>query len=283
MRVGLIGNPVKHSISPRFQQAAFDAAGIDARYEAWNVPPEELGAFVAALRRPDSLGANVTIPHKQSVRAFLDEIDPVAAAIGAVNTIVRVEDRLIGYNTDAVGFARSLRDDADIEIRGQTIGVVGAGGAARAVVAAALREGATSIVVAARRPEQAEALLVDLAPLNRGDTATRPIRLADADALRDSPLNEVTILVNTTPVGMAHRGDVHDLPVPAALLRQGTLVCDLIYNPPQTAFLAAAAAQGARVLNGLPMLVYQGAAAWELWTKKPAPVELMRRAAEEAL
>src|SRR5690348_10218452 len=107
MRVGLIGYPVKHSISPRFQQAAFDAAGIACRYEAWEVPPERLGEVVRSLRDPDCLGANVTIPHKQDVRAFLDEIDPVAAAIGAVNTIVRVEDRLVGYNTDSVGFTRS--------------------------------------------------------------------------------------------------------------------------------------------------------------------------------
>lgn len=283
MRVGLIGFPVKHSISPRFQQAAFDAAGIPARYEAWEVPRERLGEVVESLRAPDALGANVTIPHKQAVRALLDEIDPVAAAIGAVNTIVRVEDRLVGYNTDAIGFARSVRDDARTEIAGQKIGVVGAGGAARAVVAAALGEGASSIVVAARRPEQAEALLADLAPLNRSGTATRAIRLPEGEAIGDSPLAEVAILVNTTPVGMAHRPDEHDLPVPPELLRSDLLVCDLIYNPPQTALLAEGAARGARTLNGLPMLVYQGAAAWELWTKQPAPVELMRRAAEEAL
>ena len=283
MRVGLIGFPVKHSISPRFQQAAFDAAGISARYEAWEVPRERLGEVVELLRAPDALGANVTIPHKQAVRAFLDEIDPVAAAIGAVNTIVRVEDRLVGYNTDVVGFSRSVRDDARTGIAGQKIGVVGAGGAARAVVAAAFGEGASSIVVAARRPEQAEALLADLAPLNRSGTATRAIPLGEGEADGDSPLAEVAILVNTTPVGMAHRPDEQDLPVPAALLRSDLLVCDLIYNPPQTPLLAAGAARGARTLNGLPMLVYQGAAAWELWTKQPAPVELMRRAAEEAL
>lgn len=279
MRVGLIGYPVSHSISPKFQQAAFDASGISARYEAWEVPPERLGEVVASLRDPGYLGANVTLPHKQAVRAFLDEIDPVASAIGAVNTIVRAGDRLIGYNTDTVGFARSLRDDAGTELNAQTIGVVGAGGAARAVVAAVLGGGAARLILAARRVEQAEALLGDLAPLNRSGTAVQAVSLAEAG----SRLAEVAILVNTTPVGMAHRADEHELPIPAEILRPDVLVCDLIYNPPRTPLIKAAGARGARTLNGLPMLVYQGAAAWELWTKQAAPVKLMRRAAEEAL
>ncbi|HEX5418134.1 MAG TPA: shikimate dehydrogenase [Chloroflexota bacterium] len=282
MRVGLIGYPIKHSISPRFQQAAFDAAGIAARYEAWEVPPERLGAVVDSLRAPDALGANVTIPHKQAVCAFLDAIDPVAAAIGAVNTIVRLEDRLVGYNTDAIGFISSLRADAGTELRGQRVAVIGAGGAARAVVAAALGQGAAAVVIAARRVEPAEAILADLAALNTRDSATQAISLDDAALLR-AALGDAAILVNTTPVGMAHRADERDVPVSVTFLRADALVCDLIYNPPRTALLEAAAARGARTLNGLPMLVYQGAAAWELWTKRPAPVALMRRAAEEAL
>jgi len=279
MRVGLIGFPVKHSISPRFQQAAFDAAGFPARYEAWEVPPDSLGDVVASLRSPDSLGANVTIPHKQAVRAFLDRIDPVAEAIGAVNTIVREANHLVGYNTDATGFARSVNEDAQTDLAGKTIGVVGAGGAARAVVAAILAEGATSIYLAARRIEQARDLVRDLSPLNLAECSIRPV------VLEESPrwLAEVAVLVNTTPIGMAHRADEGKLPIQVDVLRAGALVCDLIYNPAQTALLAAAASRGARTLNGLPMLVYQGAAAWELWTGRAAPVELMRRAALEAL
>ena len=279
MRVGLIGNPVKHSISPRFQQAAFDAVGMSARYEAWEVPPDQLGAVVASLRSPDCLGANVTIPHKQAVRSFLDRIDPVAEAIGAVNTIVHANDELIGYNTDVVGFTRSLRDDAGVDLAGKVVGVVGAGGAARAVVAAALTGGARAIILAARRIEQARDLASELSSLNRSASILEPVRLAEAVC----SLTKAAILVNTTPVGMAHRADENEIPISVDVFRSEILVCDLIYNPPRTALLAAAAARGAQILNGLPMLVYQGASAWELWTGRSAPVELMRHAAEEAL
>src|SRR5215467_3699506 len=136
LRVGLIGFPLGHSISPAFQQAAFDARGIDARYERWEVPAERLGEVVARLRRPDALGANVTIPHKQAIRAYLDEIDAEARAVGAVNTIVKAGDRLVGRNTDLRGFARAVRDDGLATLSGETVVVLGAGGAARAVVAA---------------------------------------------------------------------------------------------------------------------------------------------------
>lgn len=277
-RIGLIGYPLTHSISPAFQQAALDAAGIQARYEAWEAPDSQLGELATRLRRADILGANVTIPHKRAVMAYLDEIDPAAQAIGAVNTILRQGQRLIGYNTDVPGFARAIRDDGGDQFQNRRIGVLGAGGAARAVVAAAMAGEAAEIRIAARRIEQAGELLDDLAAL-KGNVATRALALGTASA----ELAACDILVNTTPIGMAHRPDAEVSPLAPEWIRPTMLVCDLIYNPPSTPLLRAAKDRGARILNGLPMLIYQGAAAWELWIGQPAPVEVMRRAAREAL
>lgn len=284
-QLGLIGFPLGHSISPVFQQAALDALGIDARYELWETPRERFSEISARLRAPDFLGANVTIPHKQEIRAYLDELDPTARATGAVNTVVRDGDRLIGHNTDVAGFIRAMRVDGRHELVEARVLVLGAGGAARAIVAAALLEGANSVTVAARRPEQARALVGELgARLNLNQQTSLEVTGLSAD---DEDLAEAAaecdVLVNATPVGMAwgHGGESHLLA--PELLPPAALVCDLVYNPPLTPFLRLAADRGASILNGLPMLIYQGAAAFERWTGRPAPVDLMRRAAEEAL
>lgn len=283
-RIGLIGYPLGHSISPIFQQAALDALGIDARYEAWEVPPDQLAAVESRLRAADCLGANVTIPHKSAVRSLLDEIDPAARAIGAVNTITRREDRLLGFNTDAPGFARSLERDAGRGLRDSRLVLLGAGGAARAVVAAALLEGAVQVTVAARRVERARAIIADFqaGPLATTRTRLDPVPLVAADPRLGAAVADCDVLVNATPVGMGSDAAT-DPPIALDRLARGALVYDLIYRPPLTPLLREARARGAAILNGLPMLVYQGAASFELWTGQPAPVELMRRAAEEAL
>jgi shikimate dehydrogenase len=280
-RVGLIGYPLGHSISPAFQQAAFDALGLDTCYERWEVPPAELGAASGRLRDPATLGANVTIPHKQAICTFLDAVDPLARAIGAVNTIARDGGRLIGYNTDAAGFARSVQVDGRRELQGARLIVLGAGGAARAVAAAAIQAGAAEVVVRARRPERAVALVADLGHSLSPDGVTR--LSAAGLPLRGEAPDRFDVLVNATPVGMHGNAAEADVPVPPEWLGPGTLVCDLVYNPPTTPLLVLAREQGADVLNGLPMLIYQGAAAFERWTGRAAPVDLMRRVAEEAL
>lgn len=284
LQIGLIGYPLGHSISPIFQQAALDALGIDARYEAWEISPERLGSAESRLRAEDCLGANVTIPYKSAVRALLDEIDPAARAIGAVNTIVRRGDRLHGFNTDAPGFARSLQYDAGRDLRGSRVLLLGAGGAARAVIAAALLEGAAQVTVAARRIERAEEIIADFqgGPLAASHTHLDSVPLVASDPRLETAIAGCDLLVNATPVGMGHDPSPEP-PIALDRLSAGALVYDLIYRPPLTPLLAAARARGAAVLNGLPMLVYQGAASFEHWTGQPAPVELMRRVAEEAL
>ncbi len=285
MRVGLIGYPVSHSISPAFQQAAFDAVGFDARYELWETPPERLAEVAARLRQPECLGANITIPHKQAMLRFVDEVDGSAALVGAINTIVHRQDgRLAGYNTDVEGFARAIREDGKTPLKDTRVAIIGSGGAARAVAAASLTEGVAELVICARRPEQAERLLDDLAPLGiRPGTRARVAPLYEGSSLAEDAIRSCDVLVNATPVGMANHSGDSDLPFPAEWLSSGSLVCDLIYNPPMTPLLQRARAVGARTLNGLPMLIYQGAAAFERWTGRPAPVELMRRKALEAL
>ena len=300
MRVGLIGYPVRHSVSPAFQQAAFDALGIDATYELWETPSDRLGEVVASLRRMDCLGANVTIPHKQAVLKFLDWTDGTAAAIGAVNTVVHHQDgRLLGYNTDVDGFARSVEHDGHLSIKGCRAVMLGSGGAARAVAAAVIGHQANDFVVGARHPERAANLLRDLD--QRGfvgaATSSQVVSLDNRDGMLERSVRECDLLINATSVGMMRHTPGSDEPAvvsatsdpsPSLLvqpgwLSAGTLVCDLVYNPPVTPLLGAARAARARILNGLPMLVYQGAAAFERWTGRAAPVDLMRRKAMEAL
>lgn len=281
-RVGLIGYPLRHSISPVFQQAAFDALGIPARYELWDTPSDQLSALVARLRGDEYFGANVTIPYKQAVLADLNDVDADARLVGAVNTIVRSGATLRGYNTDVVGFSRSLRVDGQFSVTDSRAVVLGAGGAARAVVAALMIGGVAELTLAARRVEQARALLGSFS-IPAAPTTTHVSSLDSSDPRLRSALAAADLLVNATPVGTAHRDDSSAPPIDARLIHRGLLVFDLVYNPPETALLAAARERDARTLNGLPMLVYQGAAAFELWTGMTAPVELMRLKALEAL
>ncbi|HEY79499.1 MAG TPA: shikimate dehydrogenase [Anaerolineae bacterium] len=274
---GLIGWPVAHSKSPAMHNAAFRAAGVDGFYALLPVPPQRVGEAVAGLRALGFRGANVTVPHKRAVIPFLDELSPEARAIGAVNTILVEKDgRLVGTNTDAWGFARDLEaqglDLKALPHRGAL--VLGAGGSARAVVyALAIRLIPTQIL--ARRPEQAQALIASLAPhLPRGDLLhahpwSRLPELAPA----------VGLIVNCTPVGMTPREDASPWPDHLPFHSEQALY-DLVYNPPRTRLMAQAQAGGARAWNGLGMLVYQGARAWELWTGQPAPVDVMTAAVQ---
>ena len=282
--VGLIGYPLRHSISPAFQQAAFDATGLAVRYELWETPSDEVNRLEERLRRSDTLGANVTIPYKQLVQRFIDRLDPSAAAVGAVNTIVCRDAVLEGYNTDVGGFVEALRQDGETTLTDRRLVVVGAGGAARAGVAAALRERASSVVVCARRIEQAEALVEDFRRSSGDDAGMLTIAQISANGLSPSEIvRAADVVVNATPMGTAHHRDQDKLPVDAQALHVDQIVVDLVYNPPETPLLSAARQRGARTLNGLPMLVYQGAMAFELWTGRDAPIDLMRRVAREAL
>ena len=269
-RVAVLAHPAGHSVSPAMHRAAFAALGIDARYDAWDVPPRDLEAAVAALRSPPWWGANVTVPHKEAVVAWCDDLTPAARRLGAVNTIVRRGSTLLGDNTDLPGFARSLAG-LRADWSDAAVVVIGAGGAARAVVAALVDLGAR-VSVFARRAERARALVDDLAP---GAAEV----LGESD--RDAAIAACAALVQTTPVGM--HGGPGGSPLPAGVLPRDGAVVDLIYRPPLTPLLCAARAAGLPLRNGLPMLVYQGAASFEAWTGRPAPIATMGAAAEAAL
>lgn len=274
--LGLIGYPLKHSISPAFQQAAFDHCGLAARYEAWETAPAEVPAAIARLRGEDYLGLNVTVPHKQAVLPLLDEVDPLAQRIGAVNTIVKRGGRLIGHNTDADGFLRGLRVDGGFDPGGRRAVLLGAGGAARAVAFALLGAGASHLWLVNRNEERAAALAGDL---GEARVSVAPLRASHLAPL----LSQADLLVNCTTVGMAHAPGAGQSVLPAELLAPHLVVYDLVYTPEETPLLAAARRAGARAIGGLPMLVYQGAAAFTLWFARPAPVEVMFAAARQAL
>ena len=275
---GIFGYPLAHSLSPAFQQAAFNHYGLDARYLAWETPPDALAAEVAKLRGGDFIGANVTIPHKQAVMALLDEVAPLAEAIGAVNTIVKRGGRLVGYNTDAHGFMRALKEDAAFEPSGRRALLLGAGGAARAAAFALCQEGVASLAIANRTLERAEALVAAL----RADGASVSAISADDAALHDAALN-ADLIVNSTSVGMRHGGAEGQTPLAGGLIPHDAVALDMVYNPQHTPLLAAARSAGARAVGGMPMLIYQGAAAFEMWTGRVAPVEAMFAAGNVAL
>lgn len=280
--VGLIGFPLKHSISPVFQQAAFDHLGLDVRYEAWETDPKDVAGVVARLREEKYLGMNVTVPFKEIVMPLLDDIDRLARKIGAVNTVVNRGGRLVGYNTDAAGFLHALREQARFDPKARQTLILGAGGAARAVAFALVEAGARPIYIANRTSERAEALAADLYKGGAPPGSIVPRAWTDARSLQ-GPLADSELIVNTTTIGMKHGPAEGESPVPAKLIPSRALVYDIVYNPSETPLLAEARSAGARTIGGLPMLVYQGAAAFELWTGRKAPVELMLAKAEAAL
>lgn len=270
-RVGLIGDPVAHSISPAIQNAALAARGIAADYELWQTALADLPARVASLRDPQVMGANVTVPHKRAVMEHLDAVSETAVRAGAVNTIVHRDGKLAGDNTDVVGFATSLREVCS-DAGERNVVVLGAGGAARAVVLALAELGVGQVSVANRNPERSAALAADLASIELNRIGLERSSLEDA-------LPEAGILINSTSLGW-HSGETPlDLDL-LSLLPATALVVDLTYR--DTDLLAAARDRGLGTLDGLAMLVYQGAAAFTLWTGIEAPVPEMLAAARLA-
>lgn len=280
-RAGVIGYPIGHSLSPTLFLVAFRACGIEATYEAWQTLPEELEARVHGLREDDALGANVTIPHKEVVVPMLDRVDTGAKRIGAVNTIANVGGDLVGYNTDVWGFARALREDAGFDPKGKRTAVMGAGGAARAVVLALIEGGASTITVTGPIPEQLGRFAVDM-----GSIAGRNAQFTTTDWLDGvvvRALAEADLIVNCTPVGMKGSETEGESPITREQLPDGAVVFDLVYNPVETPLVKLARERGARAASGLAMLVYQAAESFRLWTGQEAPAQEMLAAGREAL
>lgn len=277
--VGVIGWPVEHSLSPAMHNAAFAALGLNWCYVPLAVAPGQVEVALCGLAALGFRGVNVTVPHKQSVLAVLDSIAPDAAAIGAVNTILIARDEngvasLHGYNTDAQGFIGALRRGG-CEPQGKRVVVVGAGGAARAVVHGLLEAGASRVTVLNRTLERACKLVSEL-----GDSRLEAQELTPELLLRAADAAE--LLVNTTTVGMWPNVQESIWPAGVAVPPHLT-VFDLVYNPLETLLLRQARESGARAIDGLGMLVEQGALAFEIWTGRSAPVEVMRTACEQEL
>jgi len=268
---GVFGWPVSHSLSPVFQNAAFEALGLDFVYVPFAVRPEDLPSAVSGIRALGIAGVNLTIPHKESALALLDEVDEEARLAGAVNTINNSDGTLRGTTTDGRGFIRSLREDGRFEPSGRTALVLGAGGAARSICAALVKEGVGALYIWNRTTRRGQLLVGHL----RSALGCQRVYEADSDRLNDAAFwKEIDLLVNATSAGM-RQGDAS--PAPASRLHRGIFVYDIVYNR-FTALLAAARRAGCRFLDGSSMLVYQGAVSFEIWTGRAAPVEAMKRA-----
>jgi len=263
---GVIGDPIRHSKSPVMLNRAFRETGINGAYAAFHVVPERLEQAIAGVRGLGFRGLNVTIPHKVEVMKYLDEISEGARAAGAVNTIVNENGRLIGYNTDGIGYVRSLKEEAEPKLSGKTIVVLGAGGAARGILWALAQEGPAAVFVANRTEARAAELAASF-PAELGISAVPWSGLRSVAA-------EADVVINTTSVGMSP--NVDELPMDPSWMKPGAVASDLIYNPLKTAFLSGAEERGCRIHGGLGMFIYQGAYAFEYWTGQPAPVAAMR-------
>lgn len=270
---GVFGDPVRHSKSPLMLNCAFRAAGINAAYAAFHIKPGTLKDAVAGIRALQFRGINVTIPHKVEVMDYLDHIDEDARAIGAVNTIVNDNGVLKGYNTDGIGYVRSLKEETGISLAGKRVLMLGAGGAARGIAYALAREGVAHIVIANRTEERAQELARALSGFTRAEGVPAS-RVADY-------VSGAGLVINTTSIGM--HPHVQELPMDPALLHKELVVSDLVYNPRITALLQKAGEAGAQIHSGLGMFIYQGAYAYEYWTGLEAPVAQMRAAVEKAL
>ena len=274
-RVVLIGHPVAHSFSGGMQQAAFDALGIDARYEIWDRRPIELPDAVAELRGEDFLGANITIPHKEHALPLVDKVSEEAQAIGAVNVIARDGKRLVGHNTDVAGFKSALDKLVGRQRMPRYAVVLGAGGAARAVVYALITGGFQRVVVFNRHLHRGEGMVRHFAK----SAAHMDLRAMPwHESVLEAELSKTKLLVNATSIGLV----ASETPIPAELLPGDLMVMDLIYNPSVSLLLKNAAAAGCTTMNGEYMLLHQGAKSFELWTGKAAPMAAMQEELDRA-
>jgi shikimate dehydrogenase len=273
---GVLGTPVAENPTGVMQEAAFAALGLNWRYLTVEVRPNQLADAMCGVRAFNMQGVNLTIPHKVAVIEHLDDLSPEARLIGAVNTVVRRDGRLIGENTDGKGFLRGLRQDAGCDPNGKRVALLGAGGAARAIAAELLLAGAADLLVLNRTRERGEIMTGDLRARTNG-----PIRFQLWEGAWSVPA-EFDVLVNATSIGLFP--DVDALPpVDLSAARSDLLVCDAVFNPPETKLLAAARALGLPTLDGLSMLVYQGVIGFELWTGRKAPEQVMKEALSRAL
>jgi len=271
---GVLGYPVKHSLSPLMHNAAFRALNINAEYRLFEKAPDELEGFIRSLAEEGICGINVTVPYKEKVIPYLNNLSEEAKLISAVNTIKATGNNLEGYNTDGDGFIRHLREDLGFEPGNKRAALLGAGGAARAVSVYLCVARAKAIAIYDVDKAKAQALAAMLVE------HFKKVEVRSYNTIKDLNIKECDLLVNATPVGMK---EPDPCIVDEHYIKNTQLVYDLVYNPRETKLLKMAKERGAKTSNGLGMLLYQGARAFEVWTGKPAPIEVMRTALNEGV
>jgi shikimate dehydrogenase len=264
---GVMGDPISHSMSPIMHNSAFNQLGISAKYMAFHVTPDRLPSAVDGIRGLGISGINVTIPHKVSIMNHLDEIDPLALKIGAVNTVVNENGKLKGYNTDGVGFVHGLKELLrEVNISSQSILLIGAGGAAKAIYFSLLADGVHNIDIANRTVTNAQNLIN-----SQSASYSKALSLENAE----QALANYDIVINTTSIGMYPIVD--EVPIELGKLKNGAVISDIIYNPLETKWLKQARELGAVTQNGVDMFIYQGALSFEKWTGIYPDIEHMRK------
>ena len=271
----VIGDPIHHSLSPDMHNAAFQHLDLDYVYLAFKVQKENLGEAISGFKVLNFRGFNVTIPHKEECIKYLDEVDETALKIGAVNCVVNKDGILKGFNTDGMGALRAVKEGG-FELDGKNIAILGAGGAARAIVFTFAKI-ASKITVLNRTFPRAKKLVEDVLKTAKIPITAKKLSYED---LKESIL-EAELLVNTTSVGMYPKTE--ETVVPQELLHKKLTVFDAVYNPPKTRLLREAKSIGARTIDGIDMLIYQGAETFEKWTDKKAPIQVMKKAVLKSL
>ena len=267
--VGVIGNPVKHSLSPVILNAAFREAKMNWVYTAFETPEEKLADAISGIRALGIAGLSVTMPHKASVCPLLDEISDSAKTLQAVNCIVNDAGNLKGHNTDGDGFLDAVKHDAGMDIAGKKVLVIGSGGSARSIIHSLGKAGAGEIAVINRTKKKALDSLELAGPVGR---------YVEENEISEV-VSEADLVINATPIGMSDTEDITNFPVEPNLFTKGQLAVDLIYHPISTPWMKALRDREVEAHGGLSMLIFQAARAFKLWTGKEAPVDAMRKAA----
>ena len=279
IRLGVFGDPIEHSLSPQMQNAALRDCKIDMQYARFHIRTEELKEALLLLRALDFVGINLTVPHKIAALQLIDEADDATKQIGAINTILIESGKLIGFNTDAPGFARAIRGEFSVDLRDLRVLVLGVGGVGRAIAVQCARENCERLVLVNRDFEKGKALAQELTSFFSGARVLGPVARLEAvpwkdDALRFQIAN-TDLVVNATSLGMKRN---EPSPLPSSILAPHLMIYDTIYTAARTSLLTAATEAGARGANGLSMLLHQGALAFEIWFKREAPIDVMRAA-----
>jgi len=279
VRLGVFGDPVAHSLSPKIQNAALQHHKIDMQYATFQIAPDELADGLRFARELDFVGLNLTVPHKIVALDRVDGVDLTARKIGAINTVALREGKLLGFNTDAVAFSRAIREEFAVDLRDLRVMVLGAGGAARAIATQCGMEGCERLVIANRTLEKANQLVEQLREYFVGPRVLGPVARLQAITWEESAFRfqiaNIDLVVNATPVGL-NRTDPS--PIPARLLAPHLMIYDTVYAHGRTPFVTAGLEAGARAANGLSMLLHQGALSFQTWFGREAPVDVMRQA-----